>query len=90
MNAPQYITAARVASATGLSVTDIYRAHSEAMGSPRHFLMIQGVTVYTPEGLGLLAESFERQGWPGEGAAIRRLVIAHEERKAWYQEGAMA
>lgn len=90
MNARQYITAGRVAAATGLSVTEIYRAHSDAMGSPRHFLMVGGATVYTPDGLVLLAESFERQGWPGPGAAIRRLVVGHEERKAWYREGAMA
>jgi len=91
MSTERLFPARVLAAAIGRNVTDIYRAHSEEMGSPRHFRLIGGDTVYTEEGVLLLSAEFERAGWPGAGAALRRETVKDQSgSKAWYQEGAMA
>jgi hypothetical protein len=91
MNTERLYPARVLAQAIGRNVTEIYRAHSEEMGSPRHFRLIGGDTVYTEAGVLALAAEFERAGWPGAGAALRRCTIEEQpEERAWYREGAMA
>lgn len=95
MNAGICYPAETLAKASGLTCLDLYRAHPADMGSPGHFRMAGGSTVYTREGVLLLAQAFERNGWAGAGEELRRVIVASEaaaKHRAgrWYQEGVMA
>lgn len=66
------IYARKVAEATGLSEAEIYRRHSDDMGSPGHF-GFAGAIFYTPKGLTRLVEILDAEG---QHVAARCLAAA--------------
>lgn len=71
-------TAAQVAAITGLTQAAIYRAHTDDMGSPGHFLYPHASLCYTRLGLSCLADGIEALGHQ-QGAKLLRAEIARQD-----------
>ena len=71
-------TAAQVAAITGLPQAAIYRAHTDDMGSPGHFLYPHAALCYTRLGLGCLADGIAKAGHI-QASRLLRAEIARQD-----------
>lgn len=94
------LTAAEVAKASGVDVLSLRAFEPEGFGSPGHWRLAGGNTVYTAKGAALLVEAFDKNKMPVAALGLRmaieqrrKAVLAPTAKAAgtpWYNQGAMA